>query len=135
MTTSTGVVIAQGNTPSRQASPQPAATPDVCPLPGASVSGVPVPLNTSIPAGTERLTRFDPPLDLPVVPKHRRLQGQEAHEFQTKVVAAYKERKAAIKDICAATTRSYGAIHSLLKRCEVQLRCRGAERRHHEVPS
>ncbi|MFM9540105.1 helix-turn-helix domain-containing protein [Streptomyces turgidiscabies] len=76
-----------------------------------------------------RLARFDPPLDLPLVPKHRRLVGQEAQDFQTKVIAAYLERKAAIKDICAATTRSYGAIHGLLTRSGGQLRGRGGVQR------
>ncbi|WP_409086002.1 helix-turn-helix domain-containing protein [Streptomyces scabiei] len=98
-----------------------------------ATSGAPRPPTTPTSAGAARLARFDPPLDLPVVPKHRRLVGQGAQEFETKVIAAYKERKAAIKDICAATTRSYGAIHGLLKRCGVPLRGRGGVRRSQDI--
>ena len=97
-------------------------------MPGTPTSVPPGAPNTPT-SGAVRLARFDPPLDLPVVPKHRRLVGQEAQDFQTKVIAAYLERKAAIKDICAATTRSYGAIHRLLTRCGVQLRGRGGVQR------
>ncbi|MFM9452301.1 helix-turn-helix domain-containing protein [Streptomyces europaeiscabiei] len=104
-------------------------------MPCTPTRGTSGPPTTPTLAGAARLARFDPPLDLPVVPKHRRLVGQKAQEFETKVIAAYEERKAAIKDICAATTRSYGAIHALLKRCGVQLRGRGGVRRSQDVAS
>ncbi|WP_408997161.1 helix-turn-helix domain-containing protein [Streptomyces europaeiscabiei] len=136
MTTWTGTMTVPGGVRSRRSGPQPTAPPAGSPIsytPTTGTSGAPT---TPTPAGVARLARFDPPLDLPVVPKHRRLVGQGAQEFETKVIAAYTERKAGIRDICAATTRSYGAIHGLLKRYGVQLRGRGrraAQPRRHFV--
>lgn len=57
---------------------------------------------------------FDPPLDLPWIPPGTHLTGDEAEEFQQKVMAAYTKRRASIRDICEATGRSYGSIHKLL---------------------
>lgn len=55
-------------------------------------------------------------LDLPVIKTGRKLTGAAREEFAQKVVAAYRTpgRTVTIREICEATTRSYGAIHSLL---------------------
>ncbi|MEU0215043.1 helix-turn-helix domain-containing protein [Streptomyces sp. NPDC006265] len=136
MTTWTGTMTVPSGARSRRSSPHPITVASGgSPMPGTPNSKTPEPSNTPSSAGAGRLTRFDPPLDLPVISKHHRLVGQDAQDFQTKVVAAYEERKAAINDICAATTRSYGAIHRLLKRCGVQLRGRGGVRRGQDVAS
>ncbi|WP_331753049.1 helix-turn-helix domain-containing protein (plasmid) [Streptomyces sp. NBC_00637] len=67
---------------------------------------------------------FDPPLDLPRIPPGVHLQGDEAALFEVKVVKAYTERFASIRDICAETGRSYGSIHKLLA-AHVTFRGRG----------
>ncbi|MCX4682200.1 helix-turn-helix domain-containing protein [Streptomyces sp. NBC_01433] len=55
-------------------------------------------------------------LDLPFVETGKKLTGTARADFATKVVAAYRtaERRVTIREICEATNRSYGAIHSLL---------------------
>ncbi|MFI1408920.1 helix-turn-helix domain-containing protein [Streptomyces sp. NPDC020707] len=100
----------------------------------APADGPSGPPRTMTPVRTDRLARFDPPLDLPVVPKNHRLTGEKAAEFKEKVSAAYTKRHASINDICAATTRSYGAIHGLLKTSGL-LRPRGGVRGNKNSPS
>ncbi|MFJ4880351.1 helix-turn-helix domain-containing protein [Streptomyces sp. NPDC088745] len=70
-------------------------------------------------AVTTRSPESNPPpelLDLPVIKTGRKLTGAAREEFATKVVAAYRTtgRRVTIREICEATNRSYGAIHSLL---------------------
>ncbi|MEU5958208.1 helix-turn-helix domain-containing protein [Streptomyces sp. NPDC047525] len=88
----------------------------------------PTAIATSTPRHPEQLSKFDPPLDLPVIKKRRRLTGDEYEEFRTKVLKAYMERRASINDICVATTRSYGAIHKLLVRSGGEMRPPGGAR-------
>lgn len=56
------------------------------------------------------------PLDLPFIKKGRKLTGAARQKFAAQVVAAYRTpgRRVTIAEICTATNRSYGAIHSLL---------------------
>ncbi|MFJ4741183.1 helix-turn-helix domain-containing protein [Streptomyces sp. NPDC088775] len=59
------------------------------------------------------------PLDLPVIKTGKNLTGSAREEFARKVVAAYRTprdsgRRVTIREICEATGRSYGAIHSIL---------------------
>ncbi|MYT23673.1 transcriptional regulator [Streptomyces sp. SID7760] len=55
-------------------------------------------------------------LDLPVIEPGKKLTGAEREKFTKKVVAAYRTpgRRVTIREICEATGRSYGAIHSVL---------------------
>lgn len=55
-------------------------------------------------------------LDLPVIETGKKLTGAEREKFTKKVVAAYRTagRRVTIREICEATGRSYGAIHSVL---------------------
>ncbi|MGW0603992.1 helix-turn-helix domain-containing protein [Streptomyces sp. NPDC002640] len=59
---------------------------------------------------------FSDRLDLPFIKKGRKLTGAARQKFAAQVVAAYRTpgRRVTIAEICAATNRSYGAIHSLL---------------------
>lgn len=55
-------------------------------------------------------------LDLPVIETGKKLTGAKREKFAKKVVAAYRTpgRRVTIREICEATGRSYGAIHSVL---------------------
>ncbi|MFI0219104.1 helix-turn-helix domain-containing protein [Streptomyces lydicus] len=55
-------------------------------------------------------------LDLPHIKSRQKLTGAAREAFSKKVVAAYQtpHRKVTIREICAKTNRSYGAIHSIL---------------------
>ncbi|MFC7983346.1 helix-turn-helix domain-containing protein [Streptomyces sp. NPDC057336] len=74
---------------------------------------------TPAAAVTTRSPESTPPsecLDLPFIETGKKLTGSARAEFAKKVVAAYRPpgRTVTIREICEATNRSYGAIHSLL---------------------
>ncbi|MGW3930873.1 helix-turn-helix domain-containing protein [Streptomyces microflavus] len=61
------------------------------------------------------------------IPKGQRLTGEDAKQFATDVVTAYKTQS--IRSICEETGRSYGAIHHLLTTNSVAMRSRGYQSR------
>ncbi|MFF7115532.1 helix-turn-helix domain-containing protein [Streptomyces albogriseolus] len=65
-------------------------------------------------------------LDLPVIAKGRKLTGAAREQFAKQVVTAYLTpgRAVTIREICQETTRSYGAIHSILSEAGVTKRGR-----------
>ncbi|MEU0350851.1 helix-turn-helix domain-containing protein [Streptomyces sp. NPDC006237] len=65
-------------------------------------------------------------LDLPFIKTGKKLTGAARMEFAKKVVAAYRTpgRTVTIREICEATNRSYGAIHSLLSEARATKRGR-----------
>jgi DNA-directed RNA polymerase specialized sigma24 family protein len=65
-------------------------------------------------------------LDLPFIETGKKLTGDARAEFAKKVVAAYRTpgRTITIREICEATNRSYGAIHSLLSEARATKRGR-----------
>ncbi|MFI6689396.1 helix-turn-helix domain-containing protein [Streptomyces sp. NPDC050485] len=70
------------------------------------------------------------PLDLPTIAKGTKMTGLQRETFMNQVVRAYTDdRQLSIKKICAATNRSYGAIHQLLSEAGVSMRGRGGARR------
>jgi hypothetical protein len=65
-------------------------------------------------------------LELPYIKSRQKLTGEAREDFAKKVVAAYRTpgRKVTIREICAKTNRSYGAIHSILSEAEATKRGR-----------
>ncbi|MFE2034287.1 helix-turn-helix domain-containing protein [Streptomyces scopuliridis] len=67
-------------------------------------------------------------LQLPKVPRRKRLVGPELEAFASQVVAKYRRPNVSIRQICAETGRSYGAIHRILVDAGVTLRKHGGVR-------
>jgi hypothetical protein len=75
---------------------------------------------THAAAATTPSPESSPPpgrLDLPFIPTGRKLTGAEREKFAKQVVTAYRTtgRKVTIREICEATNRSAGAIHTILR--------------------
>lgn len=82
-------------------------------------------------AVTTRSPESGPPperLDLPFIKTGKKLTGAAREQFAKKVVTAYRTpgRTVTIQEICKATNRSYGAIHSLLSEAGATKRGRRA---------
>jgi hypothetical protein len=61
-------------------------------------------------------------LDLPRIPKRRRLTGAERDDLRQKIATAYIDDMATIDEISHATGRAYGTVHQLLTEAAVPLR-------------